>query len=227
MKERNIEKVKADTVEWSYRQNLPSAYRKFALRQLDKAMDDRWELFAYVDENSHAGVMAYFHEETMEYKLRLKRGLIEYCDTNFISGDLKSFTEQLAAHLFTVLDNLAEFKPESVHFLLARQGILTWEYGRNLPEKKVGFTLVTRPTEPYLLSNGSYVVLDYTDFDISSNFNIYYNIFRGEYFGESRINMVPEVTYDFDVKDLTELEQKLAERLENKLEKIRIGAQKN
>ena len=221
MKENNIVKITADTTDWPYRQNLPPTYKEFTLRQTNKADGDRMELFAYVNEARHVGALAYFHEETMEYKLRLKRGLIEFCHINFISGNLDTFTAQLETHLFPVLDELTEFKPETVHFLLARQGIMTWEYGLSLPTELKGFTLICRPSEPYLLSNGSYVVLDYTDFALKSNFNIYYNIFRGEYFGGSRIKMVPEVTYDFDAKNLAELEQKLSTMLPDKLANIR------
>ncbi len=78
--------------------------------------------------------------------------------------------------------------------------------------------------------NGSYIVFDYSDFDIESNFIIYYNEFRSEFFGEARIRNIPEMNYTFDSKNLEELEEKLRAKLRahmvDRLREIRQRATK-
>ena len=66
---------------------------------------------------------------------------------------------------------------------------------------------------------------DYSDFSIESNFIIYYNEFRCEFFGEARVKNIPEMRYDFDSKTIEELEQKLDNQLAERLRGIRERAQ--
>ena len=94
-----------------------------------------------------------------------------------------------------------------------------------MPDVLDGFSLFIRPDAPFPVANGSYIILDYTDFSINSNFVIYFNIFRDEFFGESRIAGVPTVTYDFDAKNLPRLELTLKSKLARHLNAIRLSAQ--
>ena len=88
-----------------------------------------------------------------------------------------------------------------------------------------GFKLFITPHEPKRVLNGSYIVADYSDFSIESNFIIYYNEFRCEFFGEARVKNIPEMRYDFDSKTIEELEQKLDNQLAERLRGIRERAQ--
>jgi len=219
MREDTLAKIESEIIEWSYAKELPPAYHDFSLKHIDKADGDRYDLFDYSSASLHLGATAYFHEETMEYKLRVRRGLIEFCQVDFISSDLPTFTQFLQEHLFSLLDKLTE--PELKHPLLLRTGIFDWEYGRNLPEKSEGFALFVRPAAPYPLTNGSYVIIDYSDFELGSNFTVYYNIFRAEFFAEARIKMMPDVLYEFDATELKTLTEKLSLNLTAKLQEIR------
>ena len=77
------------------------------------------------------------------------------------------------------------------------------------------------PEAPVRVLNGSYIVFDYSDFALKSNFIIYYNEFRCEFFGEARILNIPEMNYVFDSKSLPELEEKLKAHLTDRLQEIR------
>ena len=50
-------------------------------------------------------------------------------------------------------------------------------------------------------------------FAAQSNFIIYYNVFRDEFFGEAKIHRIPEITYEFDSSELKDLRLKLEEKL--------------
>ena len=74
------------------------------------------------------------------------------------------------------------------------------------------------------ITNGSYIIIDYSDFALESNFIVSYNIFRDEFFGEARIHRIPDVSYAFDARELDELAQKLEQRLPARLREIRSRA---
>ena len=86
-----------------------------------------------------------------------------------------------------------------------------------LPKPK----LFINPKEPVKVINGSYIIIDYCDFEAESNFIIYYNVFRDEFFGEAKIHRIPEITYEYDSSELKDLKIKLENKLENTLKQLR------
>ena len=74
--------------------------------------------------------------------------------------------------------------------------------------------------------NGSYLILDYSDLVAQTSLVLYYNVYRDEFFGELRVQGLPELVSDFDAKTLTELEQKLEKRLTPVLEALRQRLEK-
>ncbi len=69
--------------------------------------------------------------------------------------------------------------------------------------------------------NGSFIVIDYSDFATASNLTVYYNMYRDEFFSERRIRRLPEIVTDFDAKALNALVEKLSVRLEPALGNLR------
>ena len=102
-----------------------------------------------------------------------------------------------------------------------KKKILEWDYVAKLPETIEGFKLFIKPAQPVKTINGSYIIFDYCDFATDSNFIIYYNVFRDEFFGEAKIRKIPEMNYAFDSHELIELEEKLDEHLLARLKEIR------
>ena len=90
-----------------------------------------------------------------------------------------------------------------------------------MPATLEGFELFISPAAPVEVTNGSFILINYADFTINSDFVLYYNIYSDEFSGENRINGSPRVTYAFDAKTLEELEDKLKNNLANELKSIR------
>ena len=224
MKEETQKKVEAAIADWQYREELPAEYCGFRLQQLNQPIEDRYDLFTYSNEGIRREVTAYYHEETHEYKLRVKIGLTEFCRIEFISPDLARFEEVLRRELLELLSAMVNFSAASLGSIVRAKNITTWEYGRNLPANLEGFELFIKPAEPVTVLNGSLIVFDYSDFSIDSNFIIYYNVFRDEFFGEARIRNIPEMNYTFDSTELSELEEKLDAHLVKRLRGIRARA---
>ena len=157
MKEETIAKIKEETASWQYMQELPDTWQGFTLDREPAVGKDKYDLYRYVNEEWHKSAIVYFHEETHEYKVRLKIGLIEFCRIEFITGSLAEFEELLKAQFEQMLHDMAEFNPATLSSIVVDKKILTWEAGQELPAEKEGFSLFIRPQEPVKINNGSYM----------------------------------------------------------------------
>ena len=97
MKDETIAKIKEETEGWAYMAALPEEWHGFTLKREPVIGKDKYDLYAYVNEEWHKSAIVYFHEETHEYKVRLKIGLIEFARIEFITAKLSVFEELLTA----------------------------------------------------------------------------------------------------------------------------------
>ena len=225
MKDETIERVRQETAEWQYLKDLPDNWHGFELDRTVTIGKDSYIMYRYSSEAMHKSVLVYFHEETNEYKVCLKIGLIEFCRIEFITSSLTVFETMLRHQFEQVLRDMAVFNPQTLGSIVMDKGITTWASGQELPEELEGFSLYIRPRQPVRINNGSYIIIDYVDFALESSFTVYYNIYRDEFFAEARVWNIPDVNYDFDSNELTELEIKLHERLQPRLQQIRGWAE--
>lgn len=225
MKDETIEKIKAEIADWQYLKELPETWHGFTLDRTMAAGKDSLELYSYESEELHKRAVIYFHEETQEYKVRLKIGLIEFCRIEFITASLEVFEKLLRSQFEQVLMDMAVFNPKSLSSIVLDKKITTWETGANLPATLAGFALFITPEQPVKINNGSYILIDYVDFSLESSFTVYYNIYRDEFFAEARIWNIPDVSYDFDSNELSELEEKLHQHIMPRLKHIRARAE--
>ena len=225
MKDEAIEQVIASTAEWKYMKELPDTLHDFQLKRLETRNEDIYNLYTYINESSHRSVTAYFHAETKEYKVRFKIGSFEFCYEECISSSLEEFERLLRERFAGILQKITKFDSLQVDTLLKETHILDWDFSTILPEQLNGFDLFIRPSQPFCITNGSYIVIDYEHFASQSNFAIYYNIFRDEFFGDTRIAGIPDVNYEFDSHTLDELQSKLSTHLIPRLQMILSSAQ--
>ena len=221
MKDKAKEKVQNEVINWEYLKELKSDEFGFSLVVENIENDDTFKIFSYENKEKHLKIEAYFHEETFEYKVATTIGLINFCNVSFFATDITQFENHLKSKLSETIQNLAEPKRENLSCLLAEKGIFEWDYASVVPNELEGFSLFINPSAPMPTVNGSHIIFDYSDFSINTDFTIYYNIFRDEFFGESIIRGVATVTYDFDSSTLKELEDKLRQKLAHHLKSIR------
>lgn len=219
-----IERVQGEAGDWPYLAELPEELHTMQLQKLYKENDDMFELFSYTNEARHLGFCAYFHQETKEYKVRIWIGLTEFCLMQFITDQFPVFEQHLRHYMEPAIHDLVVYNPDSVSYITQELHITAWDYKKLLPERLEGFELFITPETLVRVLNGSYIVFDYSDFSIESNFIIYYNEFRSEFFGEARIKNIPEMTYTFDSRTIEELEEKLQAHLVPRLQEIRQRA---
>lgn len=225
MKDETIAKIKEETDGWEYMENLPEEWHGFKLHREPVIGKNKYDLYSYVNEEWHKKAIVYFHEETHEYKVRLKIGIIEFARIEFITAKLSVFEELLTRQFEQLLKDMAVFNPATLSSIVVGQNLPAWQWGNELPMENEGFELFIRPAEPVKINNGSYIVIDYVNFALESSFTVYYNIYRDEFFAEARIWNIPDVNYDFDSNDLRELEEKLRTRMPARLQQVRQWAE--
>lgn len=196
--------------------SLPNNIHGFTLKKIFTDRLDRFNYFSY--EKDHRSLTAYFHEETAEYKVRVAIGLTEFCLTEFFTGSFERFTKILSAKLDAAIENLTA---PVTDLLLAEKNFAAWEYGKTLPQEFEGFELFVAPDNPVKITNGSYILINYANFETTSDFTIFYNVYTENFSGESKIRLVPHVSYLFDAVTLKELDAALEKNLAVELTNIK------
>lgn len=226
MQEETISRIEAEIEGWDYLKNLPELNHGFYLCRKTQIIDNMYDIYSYVHNELHKKAVIYYHEETHEFKVRIYIGLIELCCTEFIAARLDDFERLLRFSFDGLLEDMSNYSLNHISSFLLKKGIIEWGESSSLPEECEGFSLFIPPKKPEKVNNGSYVIINYVDFAIKSDFTIYYNMYRDEFFSEARIWNIPDVNYDFDSTSLGELSEKLKTYMIPRLRTIRQSAEK-
>lgn len=215
-----MEKIIKNITEWSYLKELPTTILSFNLKLLMKQDGDLFYICAYQNFELKRSCFCIW-SSTKEFLVKLKIGLLEYCETLFISTNLERYERILKKKLENVIRDLTFFSKDKIDSILFDKNIMQHKFNFEFPEESNGFKLYIRPNQPLKLINGSYVILDYSDFANDSNLVIYYNIFREWIFrwAENKKNSWNDKR--FWAKEVSELAEKIEENLVDELKKLR------
>lgn len=220
MKEELKNKIAAEVKAANFFDELPTELSGFTLKKIFAEDGDKFIYFTYENLQTHRSLTAYFHEETKEYKVRVKIGLNEFCLTKFFTEDFNQFGEKISAELENALKNFSE-NPNEKNPLIKEKNFAAWQYGKNLPKNIAGFELFITPENPVEITNGDCIIINYSDFSAQSDFTLVYNTYLENFSVEMKINRVSQVNYLFDSENLNDLEKKLAKNLSTELEHLR------
>lgn len=227
MKDEVKEKIDQALASWAYLRTLPQEWHGFTLNTQPVIEDDVYDFYRYENASLHRSLIAYYHAETNEFKMRERVGLLEFCLIECIADNLSEYEALLKEKMEGFLLRLCRFDPKSISALVEAAHITTWAYEGVLPSEAEGFSLFIQPSQPLRITNGSYIIADYEDFAAQSNFILYYNVLRDDFFGEARVDGVPEICYEFEAGNLAELEKRLQVHLIPRLRRIREGVTKS
>ena len=214
-------KLTAEFEEADFFSKLPSEIENFTLKKICDDVDDKYIYFIFEKPDAHKSLTAYFHEETREYKVRVKIGLNEFCLTNFFTDDFQHFIKILDEELAAAIKNLDTPLDVDADILIADKNFSAWTYADELPKNLEGFELFASPKNPIKITNGSYIIINYSDFENERELSIVYNVYTDNFSGESQIGGVNHPLYIFDAKDLKQLEKILIKNLSYALNDIR------
>ncbi|MDF2502099.1 MAG: hypothetical protein K0Q77_2813 [Anaerosporomusa subterranea] len=207
-----MDKIIEQVEQWGFLKKLPEELHGFRLERNIVQEEAKLFLFWYRCPETRRDAYALYDMATKEFMFHSVIGLFDFCDIQYISPDLAAFEEILKERLSGTLQALAVFNKSELGSIFITKNIL--EKNFMLPEDISGFELFIRPEQPVKIVNGSFIIIDYSDFSSESNLTIYYNIYRDEFFCERRIRRLPQIVTDFDSKTVDELAEKLTVRLQ-------------
>jgi len=216
-----MEKIIAQIQTWELLTKLPAEFAGFALSLEFQERGTQYCIFTYQNKEWHKSFSVLYDKATKEFLARTVIGLTEYFDVNFIVGEMEVLGNLLTKRLKDTLSDLAVFTADSLSSIIIDKQIVEWPYGKELPQNLVGFKLFIQPSAPVKIINGSYIIIDYSDFPNDSSLVIYYNIFRDEFFGEVRIRRTPQMSAVFDATTLDKLQENITVHLKVVLESVR------
>ncbi|HWR41800.1 hypothetical protein [Sporomusa sp.] len=220
-----MEKIIEEVTGWEFLQKLPQEMCGFMLINELMTCGSQYRIFTYNNQNARRSFTVLYDKATKDFLVRTVIGLTEFCDISFITGNLAALEKLLTDRMEKTLWGLARFEPTCLCAQFAAKKIVEWTYAAQLPKQLSGFELFITPQEPFKGLNGSYVIIDYSDFATESNLIVNYNIFRDQFFSEIRLRRTPLMTAEFDAKTLPDLEERLKNNLNPTLEKLRLKLQ--
>jgi hypothetical protein len=216
-----MEKIIEQIAAWQFLRQLPAEFAGFTLSSEPCLCGSQYSIFTYRKPEDHRSFAVVYDNATKDFLGRVIVGLNEYYDVGFIAGNLVDLERALERRMEWTLADLANPQQREYESIFRGKHILEWPHAALLPLEMEGFRLFIPPSEAVKTINGSYVVIDYSDFALASNLAIYYNIYRDEFFGEVRINYTPRMINLFDAKELDELAAKLEAGLRPALASLR------
>jgi hypothetical protein len=216
-----MKKIIEQAAEWEMLRQLPAEYAGFILEIELAECGSQYALFTYRKPGEYRSFSVLYDKATKDYLARVTVGLTEFYDVSFITTSLSSLETVLSGRLRHTLEDLANPAAREYESIFRAKKILEWPYAADLPVELAGFILFISPQQTVKTINGSYVIIDYSDFSAASNLSIYYNIYRDEFFGEIRLRQTPRMISLFDAKELPDLAEKLKANLSPALESLR------
>lgn len=211
---KSITEIQEETKTWDFIDELPEQVGQFTKKRVGTIDGQILTICRYEAPALRASLDITYSSETFDYILVHTMGMNSYRDIRFIYKEKDIFAQKVKSYLPGILDSMEHPTKVNLGEMVDEKGILTWDYGNNLPEKIGPFELYIKPANAIEHINGSIIMIDYSNFVRKDQLIIMYNRLRDEFFGEVKINSVFHASMDFDSKNLKQLEQKLKEHLE-------------
>ncbi|MHC1745906.1 MAG: hypothetical protein AB9895_02085 [Negativicutes bacterium] len=217
-----MKEIEKQIQEWPYLTTLPEKIGGFTLVRETGSSKAQFHIFTYANPERHLFFSVAYDSTTDDFLCKVIIGLNEYYDVNFIAADLPGLETVLRSKMEKLLMGLERFDPKQLGSIFQEKKILEWTYTAQLPQEVAEFHLFIRPDAPIKVLNGSFIIIDYSDFATESHLIICYNVFRAEFYGEIHLRRLPQMSGLFDAKTLSELAEQLKSHLVPVLNDMRI-----
>ena len=214
---KKITEIEAELQEWEFLKQLPKELEGFTLREGTGIKGNILNIASYVDEANHACVDLIYTGETFDYVIVKNLGLHTFRDDRFFTRDKDKFAEVVLNKLPALLQEMGKSKVKHMGYESEVMGFNEWEDWKTLPKQIGNFELYITPDNPLEYINGSWVILDYSDFVNGNQLMFLYNSFRNELFAEMKKGYLPLTTEEFNANSLEALSALIKEKLEKTL----------
>ncbi|MBR4846609.1 MAG: hypothetical protein IKV08_00155, partial [Phascolarctobacterium sp.] len=154
---------------------------------------------------------------TFDYVIVKNLGLHTFRDDRFFTRDKDKFAEVVLNKLPSLLQEMGKSKVKQMGYESEVMRFNEWDDWKTLPKQIGNFELYITPDNPLEYINGSWVILDYSDFVNGNQLMFLYNSFRNELFAEMKKGNLPLTTEEFNANSLEALSALIKEKLEKTL----------
>ena len=214
---KKITEIEAELQEWEFLKQLPKQIEGFTLREGTGIQGNILNIASYVDEVNHSCIDLIYTGETFDYVIVKNLGLHTFRDDRFFTRDKDKFAEVVLAKLPSLLQDMGKSREKTMGYESEVMGFKDWDYWKTLPKQIGNFELYITPECPLEYINGSWVILDYSDFTNGNQLMFLYNSFRNELFAETKKGYLPLTTEEFNANSLDALSALIGEKLEKTL----------
>ncbi len=214
---KKITEIEAELQEWEFLKQLPKQIEGFTLREGTGIKGNILNIASYVDEANHSCIDLIYTGETFDYVIVKNLGLHTFRDDRFFTRDKDKFAEVVLAKLSSLLQDIGKSRAKTMGYESEVMGFKDWDYWKTLPKQIGNFELYITPDCPLEYINGSWVILDYSDFTNGNQLMFLYNSFRNELFAETKKGYLPLTTEEFNANSLDGLSALIGEKLEKTL----------
>ena len=214
---KKITEIEAELQEWEFLKQLPKELEGFTLREGTGIKGNILNIASYVDEANHACVDLIYTGETFDYVIVKNLGLHTFRDDRFFTREKYKFAEVVLNKLSSLLQEMGKSKVKHMGYESEVMGFNEWDDWKTLPKQIGNFELYITPDNPLEYINGSWVILDYSDFANGNQLMFLYNSFRNELFAEMKKGHLPLTTEEFNANSLEALSALIREKLEKTL----------
>jgi len=206
---------------WNIEKELPEAIGPYQLHRID-AQDGRvYDAFAWTDKETGWEARIVFDEETMDYMVKFDFVMFSLTEIESITGDFEEFKTIVKTITPKSIEKVF-MKRELISVTVREKGFASWDYESVLPASSGAWKRTIEPKLPVHGLNGSYVIAAYERKETKEGILFFYNIYRGEYYGEYWKDGISQIVHEYDAKTLPEFERRIITRLSKDFAKAEL-----
>lgn len=185
--------------DWDFLQTLPKKILNFDLTVNFDICGQEIIMAAYTN-NDRCALELGFTVETDDFVVVKRVGLNRFRDERFFAKTREGFVNLLLPKLSQLVSDVDRKSGHQYSFSGVSIGIDKWQGWHDLPKQVGEMELFITPDTPLQILNGSYVMIDYSDFATRNQLLIMYNEYRNEIYGELKQQGIPCFTKKFDLQ---------------------------
>lgn len=217
---KKITEIEADLQGWELLKQLPQEIEGFKLQAGTGISGQILNIASYINEEKHCRLDLIYTGETFDYVLVKSIGLHTFRDDRFFSREQERFGEMVLRKLPDILKEMSNGLGKSLGYEAKAMGFEKWSFWKKLPQKLGNFELFITPDKPMEYINGSWIILDYSDFTRGNQIMFLYNGFRNELFAEMKKEYLPLTTDEFNAGNLESLSLLIDQKIEFTLKEL-------
>ncbi len=217
---KKITEIEECLKDWEFLQQLPKEVSGFKLQEGKGISGQILNIASYANEALHCSLDLIYTAETFDYTIVKNIGLHTFRDERFFNRDADKFAEAVLKNLPSIVANVSRTTGKKLGYESKVMGFDDWDFWMSLPKKIGEYELFVTPESPLEYINGSWIILDYSNFAKGNQIMFLYNSFRNELFAELKKGYMPYTTDTFNATRLDKFTELIKKHLQETIKEL-------